>query len=151
MNICFEWIFWIFIKWIIFLINMLLLVCPRQKCLSPNVPNSSEIIQGSWVGPISVHFRGPWPKRASGGLQNHILAFFYIEWFSSKSVEWKSTTPYSGSIIRIWTDPFFLADDLVKTRSPTNKTLSITNKQTIVSAIHLCETLLQSQFPNNGW
>ena len=69
MNICFEWIFWIFIKWIIFLINMLLLVCPRQKCLSPNVPNSSEIIQGSWVGPISVHFRGllpiPGPQEGS--------------------------------------------------------------------------------------
>ena len=159
-NILFEWIFWIlkkrifclneysgfFIKWIVFWTNILVLVCSRQKWLSPNVLNSSEIIQGSLVGPISVHFRGPWLKQgASGGLQNHILAFFYIEWFSSKSVEWKSTTPYSGSIIRIWTDPFFLADDLVKTRSPTNKTLSITNKQTIVSAIHLCETLLQSQ------
>ena len=29
--------------------------------LSPNVSNSSEIIQGSLVRPISVHFRGPWP------------------------------------------------------------------------------------------
>ena len=57
MNICFEWIFWIFIKWIICWINILVLVCPRQKWLSPNVSNSSEIIQGSLVGPISVHFR----------------------------------------------------------------------------------------------
>ena len=31
---------------------------PLSKWLSPNVSNSSEIIQGSLVGPISVHFRG---------------------------------------------------------------------------------------------
>ena len=55
MNICFEWIFWI--KWINFWINILTLVCLHQKWLSPNVLNSSEIIQGSLVGPISVHFR----------------------------------------------------------------------------------------------
>ena len=29
------------------------LVCPRQKWLSPNDSNPSEIIQGSLVGPIS--------------------------------------------------------------------------------------------------
>ena len=40
MNICFEWIFWIFMKWIIFWINILVLVCPRQKRSSPNVSNS---------------------------------------------------------------------------------------------------------------
>ena len=58
MNILFEWIFWIFIKWIIFWTNILVLVCLRQKLLSPNVSNSSEIIQESLVGPFSVHFRG---------------------------------------------------------------------------------------------
>ena len=41
MNICFEWIFWIFIKWIIFKTNILVLVSPRQKWLSANVSNSS--------------------------------------------------------------------------------------------------------------
>ena len=58
MNISFEWIFWIFLKWIIFWTNILVWVCPPQKWLSPNVSNSSKIIQGSLVGPISVHFRG---------------------------------------------------------------------------------------------
>ena len=47
-----------FIKWIILWTNILVLVCPRQKWLLTNVSNSSEIIQGSKVGPISVHFRG---------------------------------------------------------------------------------------------
>ena len=61
MNILFEWIFWIFIKWIIFWSNILVLVCLRQKRLSPNVSNSSEITHGSLVGPISVHFRGLLP------------------------------------------------------------------------------------------
>jgi len=61
MNILFEWIFWIFIKWIMFWTNILVLVCPRQKWLSPNVSNSSEITHGSLVGPISVHFRGLLP------------------------------------------------------------------------------------------
>ena len=61
MNILFEWIFWIFIKWIMFWTNILVLVCLRQKWLSPNVSNSSEITHGSLVGPISVHFRGLLP------------------------------------------------------------------------------------------
>ena len=60
-NICCEWIFWIFIKWIMFWTNTLVLVCPRQKWLSQNVSNSSEITHGSLVGPISVHFRGLLP------------------------------------------------------------------------------------------
>ena len=78
MNICFEWIFWIFQKWIIFWINILTLVCPRQKWLLPNVSNSSEIIQGSLVGPISVHFRvSIIYTGASGGLRSHILALFW--------------------------------------------------------------------------
>ena len=58
-NILFEWIFWI--KWIMFWTNILVLVCLRQKWLSPNVSNSSEITHGSLVGPISVHFRGLLP------------------------------------------------------------------------------------------
>ena len=61
MNILFEWIFWIFIKWIMFWTNILVLVCLRQKWLSPNVSNSSEITHGSLVGPISVHFSGLLP------------------------------------------------------------------------------------------
>ena len=78
MNICFVWIFWIFVKWIIFWTNILVLVCPRQKWLSPNVSNSSEIIQGSLVGPISVHFRGSLIYTgASGGLRSYILALFW--------------------------------------------------------------------------
>ena len=77
--IFFEWIFWIFLKWIIFLVNSLILVCPRQKLLSPNVSNSSEIIQGSLVGPISVHFMVSITYTgASGWLQGHILALFGI-------------------------------------------------------------------------
>ena len=86
MNILFEWIFWIkkkwflneysrlFKKWIFVLngyswflkmnissIDILVLVCLRQKQSSPNVSNSSKINQGSLVGLISVHFRGPYP------------------------------------------------------------------------------------------
>ena len=61
MNILFKWIFWIFIKWIMFWTNILVLVCLRQKWLSPNVSNSSEITHGSLVGPISVHFSGLLP------------------------------------------------------------------------------------------
>ena len=61
MNICFAWIFWILLKWIFFWISISVLVCPRQKWLSPNVSNSSEITHGSLVGPISVHFRGLLP------------------------------------------------------------------------------------------
>ena len=61
MNICFEWIISIFIKWIMFWTNILVLVCLRQKWLSPNVSNSSEITHGSLVGPISVHFSGLLP------------------------------------------------------------------------------------------
>ena len=87
MNICYEWIFWIFIKWIMFWTNILVLVCLRQKWLSPNVSNSSEITHGSLVGPISVHFRGllpilgpqegseaiSWPLL---GILNHFPHFF---------------------------------------------------------------------------
>ena len=51
----------IVIKWISFWNNILVLVCPRQKWLSPNVSNSSKIIQGSLMGPISVHLRGLLP------------------------------------------------------------------------------------------
>ena len=57
MNILFEWIFWIFIKWITFWTNILVLVCLSQKWLSQDVSHSSEITDGSLVGPISVHFR----------------------------------------------------------------------------------------------
>ena len=46
--------------------------------LSSNVSNASEIIQGSLVGPISVHFRGSITYTgASGGLRSHILALFW--------------------------------------------------------------------------
>ena len=52
--------------------------------LLPNVSNSSEIIQGSLVGPISVHFRVSITYTgSSGGLRSHIWALFWIfEWFS---------------------------------------------------------------------
>ena len=85
MNILFEWIFWIFVKWMIFWTNTLVLVCRRQKWLLPNVSKSSEIIQGSIVGPNSVHFRGSFTYTgASGGLRSHFLALFWnFEWFSS--------------------------------------------------------------------
>ena len=42
-------------------IDILVLVCLRQKQSSPNVSNSSKINQGSLVGLISVRFRGPYP------------------------------------------------------------------------------------------
>ena len=78
MNILFEWIFWIFVKWMIFWTNTLVLVCRRQKWLLPNVSKSSEIIQGSIVGPNSVHFRGSFTYTgASGGLRSHFLALFW--------------------------------------------------------------------------
>ena len=85
MNILIEWIFWIFIKWIIFLTNILVLVCQRQKLSSINVSKSSEIIQGSLMGPSLVHFRGSFTYTgASGRLRSHILALFWnFEWFSS--------------------------------------------------------------------
>ena len=77
-----EYFFWMnildFYKMNNFLNKILVLVSPRQKWLSPNVSNSSEIIQGSLVGPISVHFRGSITySGASGGLRNHILASFW--------------------------------------------------------------------------
>ena len=69
-------ILWIFINWIIFGTNILDLVCPRQKWLSPNGSNSSEIIQGSLVGPNSVHFGGSITYTGAwGGLQSHIWNF----------------------------------------------------------------------------
>ena len=78
MNILFEWIFWIFIKWIIFWTNILILFCPRQKFSLINVSKSSEIIQGSLMGPNSVHFRGSFTYTgASGRLRSHILASFW--------------------------------------------------------------------------
>ena len=87
-----------FIKWIIFWTNILVLVCLRQKWLSPNVSNSSEIIQESLVGPFSVHFRGSITYTgASGGLRSHILEFWIIflifcEWIILlnilDSIEW---------------------------------------------------------------
>ena len=78
MNILIEWIFWIFIKWIIFLTNILVLVCQRQKLSSINVSKSSEIIQGSLMGPNLVHFRGSFTYTgASGRLRSHILASFW--------------------------------------------------------------------------
>ena len=71
-------ILWIFIIWIIFGTNILVLVCPRQKWLLPNGSNSSEISQGSLVGPISAHFMGFITYiGASGGLRSHILALFW--------------------------------------------------------------------------
>ena len=77
MNILFEWIFWIFIKWIIFWTNILILFCPRQKFSLINVSKSSEIIQGSLMGPNSVHFRGSFTYTgASGGLRSHISCFY---------------------------------------------------------------------------
>ena len=86
MNFLFEWIFWIFIKWIIFWTNILVLVCPRQKLSSINVSKSSEIIQGSLMRPNSVHFRGSitytqaseaifWP---SFGILNNFPQFFWM-------------------------------------------------------------------------
>ena len=42
-----------FYKMINFLNKYFGLFCLRQNCLSPNVSNSSEIIQGSLVEPIS--------------------------------------------------------------------------------------------------
>ena len=75
MNICFEWIFCIFIKLIIVWISILVLVRPRQKQSSPKVSNSSEMIQGSLVGPISVHFSGLLPKV---GPQEGSAAIFWL-------------------------------------------------------------------------
>ena len=79
MNILIEWIFLIFIKWIIFLTNILVLVCQRQKLSSINVSKSSEIIQGSWMGPYLVHFRRSFTYTgASVRLRSHILASYWI-------------------------------------------------------------------------
>ena len=100
MNIFFEWIFWILKKWIFWILkkneyfvwmnildfyksNNFLnkyfgLSLPASKIVVAKVSNSSEIIQGSLVGPISVHFRESFTYRgASGGLQSHILALFW--------------------------------------------------------------------------
>ena len=56
----------------------LVLVCPRQIRSSPIVPNSTEIIQGSLVGPIAVHFRVYFTYTgASGGLLSQNLAIFW--------------------------------------------------------------------------
>ena len=41
----FEWVFWIYLKWIMFGTNIQVLVCPRQQWLSLNVSDSSDINQ----------------------------------------------------------------------------------------------------------
>ena len=105
MIICFETIicilkiFWIFVKWIIFSKNILVLILSRLKRLLPNVSNSSEIIQGSLVGPISVHFRylcrgirGA-PRPCFGLILEYWIFFlFFCEWIILlnilASIEW---------------------------------------------------------------
>ena len=97
MNISFEWIFLIFIKWIIFLTKILVLVSPRQKWLSPNVSNSSEIIQGSLVGPISVHFRGLLPIQGSqDGLEAIFWPYFGILNNFPHFLKMNNSIEYSG-------------------------------------------------------
>ena len=80
------WIFWIFKKCIIFWTNVFILVCPHRKWLSPNVSNSFDIIQGSMVGPISVHFRGC----ITCGILNSFPQFFewIILWNILDSIEY---------------------------------------------------------------
>ena len=59
-NICFERIICILKKSIISLNTcILVLVCPCQKWTPENVSNASQIIQESFSGAFSVHFRGP--------------------------------------------------------------------------------------------
>ena len=69
--------------------NILVLVCPCQKWLSPNVSNSSEITQASLVGSISVRFRGLLPilgpqegskaiSRPHLGVSNNFPHFFLM-------------------------------------------------------------------------
>ena len=67
-----------FYKMNIFLTNIWVLMCQRQKLSSINVSKSSEIIQGSLMGPNSVHFRGSFTYTgASGRLRSHILTSFW--------------------------------------------------------------------------
>ena len=83
-----EYMFWIHIldlkKWII-LLNIFFGFSLQKRSLQ-NVSNSSQILQGSLVGPISIHFRGPWPKQ--GPPNTYFGLFFNLEWFSSNSFEW---------------------------------------------------------------
>ena len=103
MNICFEWTFWIFIKWIICWTNILVLVCPNYKWLSPNVSNSSEITQGSLVVPTyfspfqGVYYLNRGLRRAPKPYFGLILEFWIIclnffEWIIVlnilDSIEW---------------------------------------------------------------
>ena len=61
-----------------------------QKWSLQKVSNSSQIIHGSLVGPISVHFMGPWPKQGLRRAPKPCFGFFFFnfEWFSSNSFEW---------------------------------------------------------------
>ena len=50
-----------------------------QKRSLQNASISSQIIQGSVVGLISVHFRGPWPKQ--GPQEGSETIFFFLNDF----------------------------------------------------------------------
>ena len=102
MNILFEWIFWIFIKWIIFWTNILVLVCPRQKLSSINVSKSSEIIQGSLMVPNSVHFRGSLFVDSVPCVpeERNSLDVYAKMWNDLKSRLWKSTSFFCKPIIK---------------------------------------------------
>ena len=53
-----------------------------QKPSLQNVSNSSQIIQGSLVGPISVYFRNPWPKQGpQEGPETIFWPFFNFVYF----------------------------------------------------------------------
>ena len=81
-----------------FLTNILVLVCQRQKLSSINVSKSSEIIQGSLMGPNLVHFRGSFTYTGALGpyfgfiLEFWIIFLIFYEWIILlnilDSIEW---------------------------------------------------------------
>ena len=101
MNICFEWIFWIFIKWIIFWTNILVLLYPRQlvvaKCLKL-IWNQSGIIRRTYFSPFQgVYYLYRGLRRAPKPYFCLILEFWIIflifyEWIILlnilDSIEW---------------------------------------------------------------
>ena len=102
MNICLEWIFWIFIKWIIFLTNILVFSLPASimvvaKCLKL-IWNQSGIISRTYFSPFQgVYYLYRGLRRAPKPYFGLILEFWIIflifyEWIILlnilDSIEW---------------------------------------------------------------
>ena len=124
MNICFEWTISKKMNYFFEYIYILILVCLRQKLSPKNVSNSSQIIQESFIGAFSVHFRGPWPiQRPMEGSKTILLSFIGIfnlnfEWIVLLNIlysiewifVWMNTLDFVLNWIIFWPDSPLVRD-----------------------------------------